>query len=84
MPIAHRATASQPSPVLAISAQAVTTITPPSVRFADQRFKSPFVLKTSVMSSRVLRSFPMAEIIGFTFFFSFSARTPTEVVLVAS
>ena len=84
MPIAHRATDSHCSPVLAISAQAVTTITPPSVLLADQRFKSPLVLKTSVMSSLVLRSFPMAEIIGFTFFSSSLARTQLWVVQVAS
>ena len=75
MPIAHRATASQPSPVVAISEQAVTTITPPNVLLADHLRRSPLVLKTSVMSSRVFASFIIAVKIGFTSFSFSSERT---------
>ena len=46
----HMQTASQLMPCVVMSTQAVVAIKPPTVLFALQRFRSPFVLKASVKS----------------------------------
>ncbi len=51
MATAHSATAGQLMPCVTMSAQAVVAIRPPTVRFADHRFRSPLVLNASVRSN---------------------------------
>ena len=48
----HIQTAGQLIPCVVMSTQAVVAIRPPTVLLALQRFRSPFVLKTSVTSKR--------------------------------